>query len=139
MEGFYILPMHRLINCLCLWAEFYTCSPTKKVRESEENTQKNSSSDNEYYAEVDHSLGLQYQVSEPANYNTSTTSSRYPVPTNPNTYWSPPCTTEELCELCGRGRGKTKREKLHSHRPFGTKTRSLQSRFQWKIEKNQKQ
>ena len=28
-------------------------------------------------------------------------------------------------------------EELHSHRPFGHKTRSLESRIQWKIKKNQ--
>ena len=53
-------------------------------------------SDDEYYAEVDHSIGFQYQVPEPAYYNTSSKSSRYQAPTNPNKHLSPPCTTEEL-------------------------------------------
>ena len=45
--------------------------------------------------------------------------------------------TEELKRIFGRGRGQARREELHGHRPFGTRTHSLQSRIQCKIKKNQ--
>ena len=42
-----------------------------------------------------------------------------------------PCqTTQELMQIFGKGRGKARREELHGHRPFGTRTRSLQSCIQ---------
>ena len=46
-------------------------------------------------------------------------------------------TTEELMRIFGKGRGQARREELHGHRPFGPRTRSLQSRIQRKIIKNQ--
>ena len=50
-----------------------------------------------------------------------------------------PCrTTEELMWIFGKGRGQTCREELHRHRPFGSRTRSLQSRIQQKIKTNQR-
>ena len=36
-------------------------------------------------------------------------------------------TTQELMQIFGKGRGQAHREELHGHRPFGTRTRSLQS------------
>ena len=47
-------------------------------------------------------------------------------------------TTQELMQIFGKGRGQTCREELHGHRSFGSRMRSLQSRIQWKIEKNQR-
>ena len=47
-------------------------------------------------------------------------------------------TTEELMQIFGKGRGQTRREELHGHRPFGSRTRSLQSCIQQKIKKNQR-
>ena len=48
-----------------------------------------------------------------------------------------PCrTTEELMRIFGKGRGQARREELHGNRPFGPRTRSLQSRIQHKIKKN---
>ena len=44
---------------------------------------------------------------------------------------------EELKRIFGRGRGQARREELHSHQPFGPRTRSLQSFIQCKIKKNQ--
>ena len=42
-----------------------------------------------------------------------------------------PCqTTQELMQIFGKGRGQVRREELHRHRPFGARTRSLQSRIQ---------
>ena len=45
-------------------------------------------------------------------------------------------TTEDLMQIFGRG--QTCREELHGHRPFGSRTRSLQSHIQQKIKKNQR-
>ena len=50
----------------------------------------------------------------------------------------PCCMTQELMQTYGRGRGQACREELHGHRPFGTHTRSLQSRVQRKIKKTQR-
>ena len=47
-------------------------------------------------------------------------------------------TTEELLWIFGKGRGQTRREELHGHRPFGSRMRLLQSRIQQKIKKNQR-
>ena len=46
---------------------------------------------------------------------------------------SPHQTTQELMQIFGKGRGQARREELHGHRHFGTRTRSLQSHIQWKI------
>ena len=50
---------------------------------------------------------------------------------------SPHQITQELMQIFGKGRGQAHREELHGHRPFGTRTRSLQSRIQWKTRKIQ--
>ena len=47
-------------------------------------------------------------------------------------------TTQELMQIFGKGRGQTCREELHGHRPFSTRTRSLQSCIQQKIKKTQR-
>ena len=39
-------------------------------------------------------------------------------------------TTQELMQIFGKGGGQAHREKHHGHRPFGARTRSLQSRIQ---------
>ena len=50
-----------------------------------------------------------------------------------------PCrTTEELMWIFRKGRGQMCREELHRHRPFGSRTRLLQSHIQQKIKKNQR-
>ena len=46
-------------------------------------------------------------------------------------------TMEELKRIFSRGQGQARREELHGHRPFGSRTRSLQSHIQDKIKKNQ--
>ena len=49
-----------------------------------------------------------------------------------------PCqTTQKLMQIFGKGRGQAHREELHGHRPFGARTRSLQSHIQQKIRKTQ--
>ena len=46
-------------------------------------------------------------------------------------------TTQELMQIFGKGRGQARREELHGHGPFSTRTRLLQSRIQQKIRKTQ--
>ena len=46
-------------------------------------------------------------------------------------------TTQELMQIFGKGRGQAHREELHGHRPFGARTRSLQSCIQRRIRKTQ--
>ena len=80
--------------------------------------------DKKYYQEVDrayHTYGtLAAQDYRPANQDPG------------------PCrTTQELMQIFGKGRGQACREELHEHRPFGARTRSLQSRVQQKIRKTQ--
>ena len=59
-------------------------------------------------------------------------------------YWlanqmpGPHRTTEELMQIFRKGQGQTHTEELHGHRPFGSRTRSLQSHIQRKIKKNQR-
>ena len=47
-------------------------------------------------------------------------------------------TTQELMQIFGKGRGQARREVLHGHRPFGARTRTLQSCIQRKIKKTQR-
>ena len=47
-------------------------------------------------------------------------------------------TTEELMRIFRKGQEQTCREGLHGHRPFGSRTRLLQSHIQRKIKKNQR-
>ena len=54
-----------------------------------------------------------------------------------NQVLGPHRTTQELMQIFGKGRGQMRREELHGHRPFGARTRSLQSHIQWKIKKIQ--
>ena len=78
----------------------------------------------QYYAEINRAYYLQdkpaAQDYQPANQSAE-----------------PQRTLEELKRIFGRGRGQARREELHSHRPFGPRTRSLQSHIQCKIKKNQ--
>ena len=80
--------------------------------------------DDQYYAEVNKVF---YSQETPAvqNYQLANQSAK------------PHRTTEELKRIFGKGRGQARREQLHGHRPFGPRTRSLQSRIQHKIKKNQ--
>ena len=79
----------------------------------------------QYYAEIDRSY---------YSYGTLAAQDYQPANQAPG-----PCRTkEELMRIFGKGRGQTHREELHGHRPFGSITRSLQSRIQHKIKKNQR-
>ena len=80
--------------------------------------------DDRYYQEIDRV----YQTYGPLP-------AQYYIPANQ----APgPCqTTQELMQIFGKGRGQACREELYGHRPFGARTRSLQSHIQWKIRKTQ--
>ena len=77
--------------------------------------------DDRYYQEIDRA----YQTYGPEDYIL------------PNQTRGPRRTTQELMQIFGKGRGRMCREELHGHRPFGARTRSLQSRIQQKIRKTQ--
>ena len=81
--------------------------------------------DDQYYVEMDRSY---------YSYETPATQDYQPGNQAPG-----PCrTTEELMRIFRKGRGQTRREELHGHRPFGPRTHFLQSRIQCKIKKNQR-
>ena len=81
--------------------------------------------DEKYYAEIDKLYD---------SYNTQAAQDYWLANQAPG----PHRTTEELMRIFGKGRGQTRREELHGHRPFGSRTRSLQSHIQQKIKKNQR-
>ena len=80
--------------------------------------------DEKYYEEVDRVLHT-YETLAAQDYRLA------------NQAPGPHRTTQELMQIFGKGRGQARREELHGHRPFGTRTRSLQSRIQQKIKKTQ--
>ena len=81
--------------------------------------------DEKYYEEVDRAY---------YTYGTPAAQDYQPA----NQVPGPRRTMQELMQIFGKGRGQTCREELHGHRPFGSRTRSLQSRIQQKIKKNQR-
>ena len=81
--------------------------------------------DDQYYAEIDRSY---------YSYNTLAAQDYQLANQAPG-----PCrTTEESMQIFRKGRGQTRREELHGHRPFGSVMRSLKSHIQHKIKKNQR-
>ena len=80
--------------------------------------------DNRYYQEIDRA----YQTYGPLPARDYTPTNQAPGPC---------CMTQELMQIFSNGRGQAHREELHGHRPFGARTRSLQSRIQQKIKKTQ--
>ena len=73
--------------------------------------------DKKYYKEVDRAY---------YTYGTPAAQDYQPANQAPE----PHRTTQELMQIFGKGRGQTRREELHGHRPFGSRVRSLQSRIQ---------
>ena len=73
--------------------------------------------------------GLEYQIPEPEYYNSDTQPKQYQRYQNPNIYLLPPPSTEDLNTWYGYGCGRAKCLELHSHRLYGEKTRSLESRI----------
>ena len=70
--------------------------------------------DNRYYQEIDNA----YETYGPLPAQDYIPANQAP---------SPRCMTQELMQIFGKGRGQVRREELHGHRPFGARTRSLQS------------
>ena len=81
--------------------------------------------------------GLEYQIPEPEYYNSYTRPKQYQRYQNPNVYLPPSPSTEDLRTWYGHGCGRAKCLELHSHRLYGEKTRSLESRIARKCKKNQ--
>ena len=81
--------------------------------------------DDQYYVEID-KLYDSYDTPAAQDYQLA------------NQAPGPHRTTEELMWIFGKGRGQTRREELHGHRPFGSRMRLLQSHIQQKIKKNQR-
>ena len=80
--------------------------------------------DDRYYQEID----SVYQTYRPLPAQDYILANQVPGPRR---------TTQELMQIFGKGRGQAHREELHGHRPFGARTRSLQSHIQRKIKKTQ--
>ena len=80
--------------------------------------------DDRYYQEIDRA----YQTYRPLPAQDYIPANQAP---------SPRQMTQELMQIFGKGRGQVCREELHGHRPFGARTRSLQSHIQQKIKKTQ--
>ena len=80
---------------------------------------------------------LEYQTPEPEYYNSDTWQKQHQRHQNQNVYLPPPPSTEDLCTWYGHGHGRAKCLELHSHRLYGGKTRSLESRIARKHKKNQ--
>ena len=78
--------------------------------------------DNQYYAGVDRTY-YSYETPAAQDYQLA------------NQAPGPRRTTEELMRIFRKGRGQARREELHGHRPFGPRTRSLQSLIQHKMKK----
>ena len=97
------------------------------------------STDQEYNSHNNITPGLEYYIPEPEYYNSDTRPKQYKTYQNPNVYLLPPPATEDLRQWHGRGCGRAKRLELHSHRLYGEKTRSLESRIAHKHKKNQRQ
>ena len=81
--------------------------------------------------------GLQYQIPEPEYYNSDTRPKQYQRHQNLNVHLPPPPSTEDLHQWHGHGCSRAKHLELHSHRLYGEKTRSLESRIARKHKKNQ--
>ena len=80
--------------------------------------------DDKYYQEVDRAYHT-YETPAAQDYRPA------------NQAPGPHQTTQELMEIFGKDRGQARREELHGHRPFNTRTRLLQSHIQQKIRKTQ--
>ena len=83
--------------------------------------------------------GLEYQIPELKYYNSNTRPKQYQRYQNPNVYLPPKPFTEDLHTWYSHGCGRAKHLELHSHRLYGEKTRSLESRIARKCKKNQHQ
>ena len=80
--------------------------------------------------------GLEYHIPEPEYYNSDTRPKQHQRYQNPNIYLPPPPSTEDLHQWHGCSCGRAKQLELHSHKSYGEKTRSLESRIAQKCKKN---
>ena len=80
--------------------------------------------DDRYYQEIDHA----YQTYRPLPAQDYIPANQAPGPRH---------MAQELMQIFGKERGQVHGEELHGHRPFGARTRSLQSCIQRKIKKTQ--
>ena len=89
-------------------------------------------SDDDYYTKIDRAEFTNYtpalQYDQPAHCQEALRPLQADAPTQ---------STEELKRIFGKGRGQARWEELHSHRPFGHKTHSLEIYIQCKSRKNQ--
>ena len=85
--------------------------------------------DQEYSSHNNRMPGLEYQIPEPEYYNSDTQPKQYQRYQNPNVYLHPLPSTEDLYQWHGHSHGRAKHLELHSHRLYGEKTRSLESRI----------
>ena len=97
------------------------------------------STDQEYNSQNNIMPGLECYIPEPEYYNSDTRPKQYKTYQNPNVYLPPPPATEDLRQWHGRGYGRVKQLELYSHRVYGKKIRSLESRITHKHKKNQRQ
>ena len=73
--------------------------------------------------------GVKYHIPEPDYYHANTQSKHYQRQQNQNVYLAPLTSIKDLCTWYGRGRGRARHLKLHGHRLYGEKTRSLESQL----------
>ena len=81
--------------------------------------------------------GIEYQIPEPDYYHTDTQPKQHQRYQNENVYLPPPPSIKDLLTWYGQGRGRVRHLELHSHRFYGEKTRSLESRLARKCKKKQ--
>ena len=90
--------------------------------------------DQEYSSQMP---GFEYYIPELEYYDLNTRPKQYQRYQNSNVYLPPPPSAEDLRRWHGRGHGRAKQLELHSHRLYGEKTKSLESRITYKCKKNQ--
>ena len=91
----------------------------------------------EYSPYYDTTSHLKYQIPKQEYYNSNTQQKQHQMHQNQDVYFPPPASTEDLCTWYGHGCGRAKHLELHSHRLYGEKTGSLESRIARKHKKNQ--
>ena len=91
----------------------------------------------EYSPYHDSTSGFEYQIPEPEYYNSDTQPKQYQRYQYLNVYLPPLPSMEDLRTWYGCGCGRAKYLELHSHRLYGEKTRSLESRIARKCKENQ--
>ena len=93
--------------------------------------------DQRYSSQNNRMPGFEYYIPKPGYYNSNTQPKQYQRYQNQNVYLPPPPSTEDLWQWHRRSHGRAKWLELSSHRLYGKKTRSLESRIACKHKKNQ--